>query len=110
MPLLTLFFLLLLLCHKGITILCRDVCYTSADKWVKTIVEIFKIVLTTSREDKDVVKMLSMRERGWNEGVVEGELLGAEKVIELLKSGLSLDDALNMIKEQNALARASSED
>jgi len=74
---------------------------------VKKIAESFNTSFNAFRADKEVVKVLSARERGWVEGKVEGRIAGANELAELIKSGLSVDEALRRINEaQYELAEA----
>jgi len=74
---------------------------------MKTISETFNTSFEAFKTDKEVVKVLSARERGWNEGLVEGReegkikgmVIGANKLAELIKSGLSVDEALLKVNE-----------
>jgi len=45
----------------------------------------------------EVAKMLTLAERYEHDGVVKG----ADRVVELIKSGLSPDDALRKVKEES---------
>jgi len=87
---------------------------------VRTIVASFNSSFDAFKADKEVVKMLSVAERyrndGWYDGVAEGKSIGiiegkiigitegvscgANKVVELIKSGLSPDEALRKVSEE----------
>ena len=55
--------------------------------------------------DKDVVDVLSLAERytqeGRYEGRLEGRLKGTEKMLELIKSGFSPEDAMRKANEND---------
>ena len=79
---------------------------------VSKIAKAFNTSFETFKADKEAVKVLSARERGWYEGREEGKeegrkegvTIGAIKLAELIKSGLSVDEAVLKIKEeQNGL-------
>jgi len=54
--------------------------------------------------EKDVVNVLSFRERWRNEDLLEGEAIGeargVNKLAELIREGLSLEDALKVIESE----------
>ena len=63
------------------------------------------------KTDKDVVNVLSLAERYIQEGKYEGRLEGIEKMLELIKSGFSPEDAIRKIKEnKDWLVEMQSED
>jgi len=63
------------------------------------------------KTDKDVVNVLSLAERYTQEGKYEGRLEGIEKMLELIKSGFSPEDAIRKIKEnKDWLVEMQSED
>ena len=66
---------------------------------VEKITKAFNAGFDAFKSDKEVVKVLSARERGWFEGLVEGEARGATRLAELIKSGLTVDEALLRINE-----------
>ena len=66
---------------------------------VKKIAEAFNSSFKVFKEDKEVVNVLSLAERYTSEGKIEGKLEGADKMFELIKSGLSPEEALCKVKE-----------
>jgi len=85
------------------------------DEAVRTIVASFNNSFDAFKADKEVVKMLSVAERYHNDGVITGKIIGvteglsfgANKVVELIKSGLSPDEALSkMSEEKNTLVES----
>ena len=62
---------------------------------VKTIINNFNNSFSAFKTDKEVAKMLSVAERYRNDGWYEG----ANKVVELIKNGLSPDEALRIVQE-----------
>jgi len=88
---------------------------TAESEAVNKVVESFNASFQVFKIDKEVAKMLTFEERARGEGFVEGEEIGvargipmgANKLAELIRSGLSLDDALRKINdEQLEFARA----
>ena len=78
---------------------------------VKTIIYNFNNSFSAFKADKEVAKMLSVAERyrndGWYDGVAEGVSCGAKKVVELIKTGLSPDEALQKVgEEKNTLVES----
>ena len=77
------------------------------DKTVKTIAEMFNTSFTTFKEDKEVAKMLSLKQRGWQEGRQEGRQEGVidslKRFAELLTNGYSLEDAKRIISEEEGI-------
>jgi len=79
------------------------------DTDVKKIFAAFRGGFDEFRNDKEVPHMLSLRERGWEEGIAEGIeqgitqgiTQGANKLLELIKSGIDPDTALKMITNEN---------
>ena len=73
---------------------------------VKTIIKDFNNSFNAFKADKEVAKMLSVAERyrndGWNDGWNGGVLEGANNVVELIKSGLSPDEALRKVCENKS--------
>ena len=88
------------------------------DKDVKKIAEAFKSSFESFKNDKDVVKVMTLAERykgeglaeglaeGRAEGLTEGEAKGmnkaADQMLALIKSGIDPEEALNMIKNNAA--------
>ena len=74
------------------------------DDSVKKIAEALKTCFNDFKTNKDVVKMLTLAERYLDEGEARGisigEARGAKKLAELIKSGLSPDEALNKLNEE----------
>ena len=68
---------------------------------VKTIIKNFNTSFNVFKADKEVAKVLSVAERYRNEGWTDGAI----KTVELIKSGLSPDEALRkVLEEKNSLA------
>ena len=81
------------------------------DENVAKVVESLGESFENFRSDKEVAFVYSLRERwtneGRHEGIAEGEAKGINILAELIRSGLSLDEALHAINEKNmALAEA----
>jgi len=76
---------------------------------VKKILDTFNSSFVEFKSDKEVAKMLTLAERYRYDGVVEGVskgiskgvTIGADRIVELIKSGLSPDDALRKVKEES---------
>ena len=72
---------------------------------VKKILDTFNSSFVEFKSDKEVAKMLTLAERyrydGVVEGVSKGVTIGADRIVELIKSGLSPDDALRKVKEES---------
>jgi len=70
---------------------------------VKKISKAFNTSFDAFKTDKEAVKMLSARERGWHEGLVEGREEGetniATKVMELIEKGVSQEDIAGMMRK-----------
>ena len=83
---------------------------SSKNEYVKNIKNAFDTSFSAFKNDKEVAKMLTLAERYKHDGVVEGVAkgvtIGADRVVELIKSGLSPDDALRKIKEEDVLIDA----
>ena len=69
---------------------------------VKQIADTFNTSFSTFKNDKEVKKSMSFEERWHNEGKAEGISIGVAKIIELIKSGLSPDEAAKRIYEEQA--------
>jgi len=67
---------------------------------VKNIANTFNSSFNAFKADKEVSKMLSLADRYRYDGLVEGEAKGVEKLAKLIKSGLSVDEALRKINEE----------
>ena len=75
---------------------------------VKQISGSFEVSFKEFKKDKEVGMMLSLAERYIDEGRVEGRLegrvegvnIGVSRLAELLKSGLTLEDAIQKISEE----------
>ena len=76
---------------------------TPKSETVQKVVNSFSASFDAFKADKEVVKVLSARERGWHDGLVEGReegvVIGANKLAELIRSGFSLDEALRKVSE-----------
>ena len=68
---------------------------------VKKISDAFNSSFNAFKSDREVVKVLSARDRGWHEGLVEGreegEIKGANKLLELIKKGIDPDEAMRKL-------------
>ena len=71
------------------------------DEKVKAIANNFNMSFDSFKSDKEVVNMLSLRERGRNEGIVEGRDEAILEVYELMKQGLSAEEALEKVRKNN---------
>jgi len=83
---------------------------------VKKIADIFNTSFSVFKDDKEVKQGMTFEEKwhseGKAEGIIEGEArgitegigIGVAKVIELIKSGLSPDEAVQKINEEQAAA------
>ena len=73
---------------------------------VRKIKKAFDSSFRAFKADKEVVGMLSLAERYEHDGLVKGlaigEARGANRIVELIKSGLTPDEALRKIEEDNA--------
>ena len=79
---------------------------------VKKIAKTFNASFAAFKADKEVVRMLSLAERYEHDGMVKGETrgkakgrvqgfdIGANRIVELIKAGLSPDDALRKASEE----------
>ena len=63
------------------------------------IADTFKKSYEKFRDDKEVKKSMSVAEKLRLEGIQEGIQQGAAKVVELIKAGLSPDEALEEIND-----------
>jgi len=74
------------------------------DEMVKDVVAAMNIGFNIFKDDNDVVSVLSFRDRWFNEDQIEGEAGGktkdAARLAELIKSGILIDEALQMIEEE----------
>ena len=82
---------------------------------VKKIAETFNSSFDAFKSDKEVVRMLSLAERYEHDGMVKGKVkgvtIGASRMLELIKAGLSPDDALRKVNEEkNHLSELELED
>ena len=68
------------------------------DEKVKAIANNFNMSFNVFKSDKEVLNMLSLRERAKNEGRDEAVL----EIYELMKQGLSAEEALEKVKNKNA--------
>ena len=70
---------------------------------VKKIVDTFKMSFDVFRTDKEVAKMLSLRERGRDEGLIEGipkgAAIGMARMLDLINKGYSPEEAFYMVSE-----------
>ncbi|MCL2377550.1 MAG: hypothetical protein FWC77_00330 [Defluviitaleaceae bacterium] len=77
------------------------------DKTVKKIAETFNISFTAFKENKEVAEMLSLKERGWQEGRQEGRQEGVidsiKKFADLIAKGYSPEDAMRIISEEEGI-------
>jgi len=85
---------------------------TPQDETVKEIAATFNTSFGAFKKDKEVSQMLSLRERGWYDGLDEGHreglqkgrkeglLEGFEKLKALTDKGHSLEEAMQIIKEE----------
>ena len=74
---------------------------------VSKIVKSFIAGFVKFKEEKEVNSMLSLHERGVEEGIEKGLAIGAAKILELIKSGLSPDEAFRKFSEgQQELAES----
>jgi len=83
---------------------------------VKKIADIFNTSFSVFKDDKEVKQGMTFEEKWYSEGkaegIIEGEArgitegigIGVAKVIELIKSGLSPDEAVQKINEEQAAA------
>jgi len=79
---------------------------TPKDEAVKKIANTFISSFRAFKEDKEVTKMLSLQERFEHDGMVKGMAKSVERMLELLKAGLSPEEASRIIKEENNLSEA----
>ena len=85
------------------------------DDDVRKIAETFNSSFYAFKADKEVVRMLSLADRYRHDGIVEGEArgevrgkvrgfdIGASRIVELIKAGLSPDEALKRVSEEKNL-------
>ena len=74
---------------------------------VQQIANSFNASFGAFKSEKEVVNVMSARERGWEDGWLdgreegreEGVVLGAAKILELIKKGLTPEDAFRIINE-----------
>ena len=74
---------------------------------IKKVADAMKESFKSFKADKEVTKMLSFAERYKHDGVAEGVNIGvnigASRLAELIKSGLSLDDALRKVQDDKEM-------
>ena len=77
---------------------------------VKAIANNFNKSFGVFKSDKEVVSMLSFKERFRNEGIVEGEARGRDKaaleMLELLKQGITPEEAMEIVRSKNTQQQA----
>ena len=66
---------------------------------VKEVAATFNSSFDAFKSDKEAVKMLSLRERGWYEGLIEGEVNIANRVSELIEKGVDLKEIAVILQE-----------
>ena len=76
---------------------------TPQSEAVKRIAQAFNTSFEVFREDKEVKNAMTIAEKYRNEGWVDGEEAGVNKIAELIKSGLSVDEALHKFNEERKL-------
>ena len=69
---------------------------------VKRIADTFKNSFEMFRIDKEVKKSMSVAEKRWLEGRVEGRVEGIRELAELIRSGMSVDEALQAIDSETS--------
>ena len=79
------------------------------DDKVKEIARHFNSSFDAFKADKEVVKLMTLKERGQNEGIVIGEARGAhaatEELLKLIKQGYTPDEAADIIKGRYVLPK-----
>ena len=77
------------------------------DEEVKRIIKTFSTSFEELKDDKEVKNVITIEEKwkqeAWLDGREEGISAGASKMFELIKSGLSPDEALRKVKDERAL-------
>jgi len=76
------------------------------DEAVAKIVNVFNASFIEFRDDKEVFRMLSLRDRGWYEGKDDT----IERLEELQKDGYSFVDAMRIVREESAPAEVAHAD
>ena len=71
-----------------------------ANASVKNVVAAIEAGFSNFKLDKDVVNVLSFQDRWLDEGRVEGRVEGIARLAELIRNGLSLDEALKVVEEE----------